>query len=43
MKIAFLKLIPAEGSDPEQFLIVYFDPEHISGPFMNTGEQMSEK
>jgi hypothetical protein len=42
MKIAFLKLIPAEGADPEQFLIVYSDPEHIFGPFMNTGEQMSE-
>jgi hypothetical protein len=42
MKIAFLKLIPAEGADPEQYLIVYSDPEHISGPFMNTGEQMSE-
>ena len=42
MKIAFLKLIPAEGADPERYLIVYSDPEHISGPFMNTGEQMSE-
>ena len=42
MKIALLKLIPAVGAEPEKFLIVYADPQQISGPYMNMGEQMYE-